>query len=149
MTRTWLQTLASLLFAATFAAATQASELPNTNQIHIKIVTGRDVATEWSDFIVFSHFSDCSQSRVKMVPGSNDAWYDVTAFSQSSDSGQNDNKPLIGFPRDEHLIGNGPPSPTPNVIDTIRAQGARIEVMHDVIRITGGTVEITRTSPPK
>ena len=74
---------------------------------------------------------------------------DVVVFKKPTDNKTDYIKRLIGLPGETMEIDHGQLCPADDVIDTIKAQGARIEVTPEAIRIEGGNVEIRRTRSRK
>ena len=75
--------------------------------------------------------------------------WDVTIFKYPSDFPRNYIKRLIGLPGETVVIEAGQVRlAAGDVFDTIKTQGAKIEITRDAIRIQGGTVEIQRTVSP-
>ena len=75
--------------------------------------------------------------------------WDVIVFKYPSDRNQNYIKRLIGLPGETMVLQDGQLRPAAEMFDTIKTQGAKIEITRDAIRIEGGNVEIRRTVSPK
>ena len=126
MTRVSLPILGSIFLASVFAAQIRADEKPASNSDDDRILVTKQ-AYDISD--------------VKK--------WDVVVFKYPSDSHRNYIKRLIGLPVETLVLQNGELREATEAFDTIKTQGAKIEITRDTIRIEGGNVEIRRTVSPK
>ena len=127
MTRVSLPILGSMILAFAFAAQTRANDksaLPNCDD----------------DRILVSKFA-YDVADVKK--------WDVVVFKYPSDGDRNYIKRLIALPGETLVLEDGQLRRPREVFDTIKTQGAKIEITRDTIRIEGGNVEIRRTVSPK
>lgn len=129
MTRLSLTVLGCAILAGAFSPTTRAQDkLPLQNSDTQERILVNKVANDISDakdWLKYKHLSD-GEHR-----------WDVTVFKYPSDGGKHYIKRLIGLPA------------AASVFDTIKVQGATIEITRDAIRIEGGSVEILRTVSPK
>jgi len=127
MTRVSLPVLGSIFLASVFAAQTRADEKP-------ALLNSDD-----DRILVTKQAYDISDVNK----------WDVVVFNYPSDGDRNYIKRLIGIPGETLDLEDGELRQATEAFDTIKTQGAKIEITRDTIRIEGGNVEIRRTVSPK
>ena len=126
MTRVSLPILGSIFLASVFAAQIRADEKPASNSDDDRILVTKQAYA----------ISDVKK-------------WDVVVFKYPCDSHRNYIKRLIGLAVETLVLQNGELREATEAFDTIKTQGAKIEITRDTIRIEGGNVEIRRTVFPK
>jgi hypothetical protein len=120
MTRVHIALLGFLAFSTAVANHSVADDACQTQRALVTRVANVDVQKKW-DVVVFKHFSDSSNNYIKRIDA---------------------------LPGEMVLIDDGQRCLTRKTVNAIKTQDATIEVTHDLIRIEGGIVEITRSVQP-
>lgn len=84
---------------------------------------------------------------VKKVLGADVKTWDVVVFKSPDPASPSYIKRLVGLPGEMLVLHDEERRQPKQTFETIKTQGAKIEITEGTIRIEGGTVEIRRSAP--